>query len=73
MMNLVMFGYFAIGNSFEQITEVSLKEMMFKQRMEEIEADVLPFGFVDDGLDAVEQEENLINGRPWYEDVGSMY
>jgi len=52
---------------------VSLKEMMFKQRMEEIEADVLPFGFVDDGLDAVEQEENLINGRPWYEDVGSMY
>jgi hypothetical protein len=73
MMNLVMFGYFAIGNSFEQITEVSLKEMMFKQRMEEIEADVLPFGFVDDGLDAVEQEENLVNGKPWYEDVGTMY
>jgi hypothetical protein len=73
IMNLVLFGYFAVSNSFEQITEVSLKEMMFKQRMEEIEADVLPFGFVDDGLETVDQEENLINGKPWYEDVGTMF
>jgi len=72
MMNLVLFGYFAVSNSFEQITDLSLKEMMFKQRMDEIEADVLPFGFIDDGLDEIEQEQNLVQGKPWYEDMGYM-
>jgi len=74
MMNLVMFGYFAVGNSFEEITDVSLKDMMFKQRMQEIEADVLPFGFIDDGLDDVVEDDNIIeNVKPWYEDVGTMW
>jgi hypothetical protein len=61
MMNLVLFGYFAVSNSFEQITEVSLKEMMFKQRMDEIDDDVLPFGFIDDGLDNITAPMDLQN------------
>ena len=75
MMNLVLFGYFAVGNSFEEITDVSLKDMMFKQRMEEIEADVLPFGFIDDGLDGIVEEDTTTNEnvKPWYEDVGTMW
>ena len=51
MMNLVMFGYFAVGNNFEELTDVNLKEMMFDQRMKEIEDDVVPFGFINDGRD----------------------
>lgn len=70
MMNLVLFGYFAVSNSFEQITEVSLKEMMFKQKMEEIEADVLPFGFIDDGLEDIKRENEE---KPWVEEVGYMF
>ena len=72
MMNLVLFGYFAVSNSFEQITEVSLKEMMFKQRMLEIDEDVLPFGFIDDGLDEVRRHESE-NEKPWVEEVGYMF
>jgi hypothetical protein len=72
MMNLVLFGYFAVSNSFEQITEVSLKEMMFKQRMLEIDEDVLPFGFIDDGLDEVRKHESE-NEKPWVEEVGYMF
>jgi hypothetical protein len=49
MMNLVLFGYFAVGNSFEELTDVNLKEMMFEQRMKEIEDDITPFGFINDG------------------------
>ena len=50
VMNLVLFGYFAGTNYFGELTDINLKEMLFEQRMKEIEADVLPFGFVDDGL-----------------------
>jgi hypothetical protein len=42
--------------------------------MQEIEADVLPFGFIDDGLDDVVEDDNIIeNVKPWYEDVGTMW
>ena len=50
MMNLVLFAYFAVGSGFTQMTDINLKEMMFAQRMKEIEDDVVPFGFADDGL-----------------------
>lgn len=66
MMNLVLFGYFAVSNSFEQLTEMSLKDMMFQQRMKEIEDDVLPFGFIDDGMDNITSPMELQNeDDPW--------
>ena len=64
MMNLVMFGYFAVGRNFEDLTDINLKEMMFEQRMKEIENDMVPFGWIDNGdpQDALEaailEEEN---------------
>jgi hypothetical protein len=57
MMNLVMFGYFATGRNFEELTDINLKEMMFEQRMKEIENDLVPFGYIDDG--SVDHEEIL--------------
>lgn len=50
VMNFVMFGYFAGTQYFGEMTDINLKEMLFHQRMKEIEADVLPFGFIDDGI-----------------------
>jgi len=38
--------------------------MMFKQKMKEIEDDVVPFGYIDDGLPAHPTEEEL-EGRQW--------
>ena len=49
MMTLVMFGYFATGRNFEALTDINLKEMMFEQRMKEIENDLVPFGWIDNG------------------------
>jgi len=57
MMNLVMFGYFATSSFFGELTDINMKQMMFEQRMKEIEEDVLPFGFIDDGSDYVQQQE----------------
>ena len=51
MMNLVMFGYYAVQTSFATLTDINLKQVMFENRMKEIEDDVVPFGFIEDGLD----------------------
>lgn len=50
MMNLVMFGYFAVTNTFATMTDINLKQVMFEQRMRDIENDVVPFGIIDDGM-----------------------
>jgi hypothetical protein len=51
MMNLVMFGYFVSTQFFADMTDINLKDMMFKDRMKEINDDIVPFGAIDDGLD----------------------
>ena len=53
MMNLVMFGYFVSTSSFGDMTDVDIKQMLFDQRMKEIEDDVPPFGIIDDGSDYI--------------------
>ena len=50
VMNLILFSYFAGTSYFSELTDISIKELMFQQRMQEIEDDVLPFGYIDDGL-----------------------
>jgi len=63
MMNLVLFGYFVSTQYFSDMTDINLKQMMFEQKMQEIENDVVPFGFIDDGSDAIQQIEN--QDDPW--------
>ena len=58
MMNLVMFGYFASTQFFSDMTDINLKQVLFEQRMQEIENDVVPFGIIDDGSDYIDQIEN---------------
>jgi hypothetical protein len=50
VMTLVMFGYFALTNKFGELSDISLKEMMHLERIQQIEDDIVPFGFIDDGL-----------------------
>ena len=61
-MNLVLFGYFASTQYFGDMTDINLKDMLFKQRMKEIEDDVVPFGFIDDASDYVPEDEK----PEWY-------
>lgn len=54
MMNLVMFGYFVSTQYFSDMTDINLKEMLFKNKMKQIEDDIVPFGFIDNGTDHME-------------------
>ena len=63
MMNLVMFGYFSSTQYFGDMTDINLKNMLFDQRMREIEDDIVPFGFIDDGSEHIENLER--NNNSW--------
>ena len=65
MMNLVMFGFFVSSSMFADLTDINLKEMMFKAKMKEIEDDVPPFGHIDDGVEAAEQLEEQSKWNQW--------
>ena len=56
IMNFVLFGYFVTSKYFGDMTNINLKEMIFKQKMKEIEDDIVPFGHIDDGSQYVEEE-----------------
>jgi hypothetical protein len=62
MMNLVMFGYFVSTQFFSDMTDIDLKQMLFDQKVKEIEDDVVPFGFIDDASDYVPEDEK----PDWY-------
>ena len=73
MMNLVLFGYFTLGDRFLDMSDINMKELMFKQRMKEIEDDILDWGYHDDGLnEAIPEPEpdewNIQGGKPWMEE-----
>jgi len=65
MMNLVMFGYFVSTQFFSDMTDIDLKRMLFEQKMKDIEDDIVPFGFIDDGSDYITQLENKSGSTEW--------
>jgi len=65
MMNLVMFGYFSTGSYFMDMTNINMKQLMFEQRMQEIDADIVPFGFVDDGSQYINELEKNDKNNDW--------
>ena len=48
VMNLVLFAWFISSDAFGNILEMDLKDMLYQDKIREIENDLLPFGFIDD-------------------------
>jgi hypothetical protein len=61
VMNLVLFGYFVGTSYFGEVTDINIKQMMFEQRMKEIEDNMVPFGYYDNGI----QEEEPVGPDFW--------
>ena len=59
VMNLVMFSYFISTEFFADMTNIDLKQILFDSKMKQIEDDIVPFGFIDDG-------EQFIQETEWY-------
>ena len=49
-MCLVIFSWMANQRYFKELTNVDVRGQMFTEQQNVIEADMAPFGFIDDGL-----------------------
>ena len=58
-----MVGYFVSTQMFSDMTDINLKQMMFEQQMKQIEDDMVPFGFIDDGSSAIQHYEEQENNK----------
>ena len=65
IMNLVMFGYFINTDRFRDLTDINIKEMLYKNRISEIENDIPPFGFMDTGEEHIKALEERERSTPW--------
>lgn len=64
MMNLVMFGWFTGTPFFQNLTDVNIKEMIYREKILQIENDMIPFGIIDDGL-SNDNDTTVIGGDVW--------
>lgn len=61
VMTLVLFGWLSTNQYFKELTDVNVRERIYKQQMLQIEDELTPFGFVDTGLDAeIVVEDNIV-------------
>ncbi len=70
MMNLVLFGWFTSTDVFENITDISVKNLLYKERLASIQDDMIPFGFIDNGIsedDDQRSDDMPEDGNVWFE------
>ena len=53
-MCLVIFSWVALTDYFKELHDADVRQRLYLDQKEQIEADMAPFGFVDDGLVATE-------------------
>jgi hypothetical protein len=66
VMNLVMFSWFVSSDAFGNINELDLKSILYKDKVREMEEDLLPFGYIVDSSHGQSDHEKLIEqAKEW--------
>ena len=68
VMCLVIFSWAANQRYFKELTDVDVRGQMFTDQQNAIESDMAPFGFIDNGLDDPEGNDNS-----FYDDAGELW
>ena len=67
MMNLVLFGWFTSTDVFQSLTNIDMKDMLYRERLKAIQDDMLPFGFVESNNYEKEKYTKDKDGNIWFE------
>jgi hypothetical protein len=62
-MGLVVFAWLVQQQYFKDMTDLDIRQQMYKDQMESMTQDMLPFGIIDDGLDDNSFTDN--DGTTW--------
>tara|TARA_B100000902_G_scaffold310336_1_gene299924 strand:- start:5799 stop:7412 length:1614 start_codon:yes stop_codon:yes gene_type:complete len=67
MMNLVLFAWFTTTDIFQSLTNIDMKNMLYKERLKAIQDDMLPFGFIEGGESESNKYTRDNDGNIWFE------
>ena len=67
MMNLVLFAWFTTTDVFQSLTNIDMKDMLYKERLQAIQDDMLPFGYVESGNYEKDKYTKDEDGNIWFE------
>ena len=70
VMPLVLFSWLTTNSYFKELNNVNIREAMYQERIKQIEEDVIPFGFIQNGL---EEEFVVDSGDVWKPEVPAGY
>lgn len=59
VMTLVLFAWLTTCQFFKDLSDVNLRDIIYKTQMEKIEQELTPFGFINDGREDEEQPLNF--------------
>ena len=68
MMNLVLFAWFTTTDIFQALTNIDMKNMLYQERLKEIQDDMLPFGFTTDENVNANKYIKDDDGNIWFEE-----
>ena len=65
-MCLVIFAWLAVQDYFKEMTDQDVRKRIYDEQKNQIEQDMAPFGFIDDGLDG----DSFVDaeGQVWHTD-----
>ena len=65
VMCLVLFAWMTTQKYFQETFDRDVRKQLYEQEMKNIEEDMMPFGFIDDGLDS---NEGMVDneGNIWF-------
>lgn len=65
VMPLVLFGWLTTNPYFRDLTNMNLRETMYENQIRQIEDDLTPFGFIEDGRESEKPEQFVMDGDLW--------
>ena len=65
-MCLVIYGWLVAQDYFKELTDQDVRKRLYEEQKNQIEQDMAPFGFMDDGLGS--ESEVDVDGDRWYTD-----
>ena len=71
VMNLVMFAWYVGTESFVNQTDMTMKQMLYKEKIKSIEDEITPVGIIDDGMQVEERE--ISDGDIWVTTPTEMF
>ena len=69
VMTLVLFGWLTTQTYFKELTNLDIRKDLYEEKMKQIEDDMTPFGFINDGVNDEEPYVDMGDGDLWTTDV----